>query len=106
MSVYELWRSRREKSVKDRLASLGQIQQVDDFVSTYASSLADRILNLLEAGAIEEAAEAPAHFLEELGRQTESFLESVAGQAVSERQAAAALPGTESAEPAEYALAA
>jgi hypothetical protein len=77
MAVFEHWRQRRWSEVMDNLERLNKQPQVGDFIDTYAASLADSIFNLLVAGALSEAAEAPVDFVENLLSQSEDFAESV-----------------------------
>ena len=65
MAVFEHWHRRRWSEIEVGLEQFSETPQVNDFISTYAASLADSIFNLLVAGALPEAAEAPVDFVEE-----------------------------------------
>lgn len=104
MAVFEHWHQRRWSKVEAELEQFSETPRVDDFINTYAASLADSIFNLLVAGALPEAAEAPVDFVEELLSQSECFAESVRITPISEPSVDPVLPGIDV--PPDLALAA
>lgn len=70
---YDLWHADRGDVVMAGLSDAAKDPRVDVFIDAYAESLAERIINLLEADAIEESLDACIDFWEETLRQAQLY---------------------------------
>ena len=74
--IYDSWRARRWEYVVGRLSELSTNEEVASFISSYADSLAQDLLNLPNTAEAEEAAGAAAEYFEELLTQAEFVAET------------------------------